>query len=150
MHLTKQQVWDMRFFELALNVASWSKDPSSKVGAIIVDADRRIVSTGFNGLPRGVSDTESFLGDRDTKLAMTIHAEQNAILFASGRELTGCTIYTTHHPCAHCAATIIQVGITEVVCPQSDDLGERWAKHKQLAETIFLQSGVSVRYLHYN
>lgn len=77
--------WDHRFLELAELVGSWSKDPSTQVGAVIVDIDNRIVSTGFNGFPRGCLDHADTLGDRDRKLLRTIHAEDNALLFARRR-----------------------------------------------------------------
>lgn len=103
--------WHERFLTLAEHIAGWSKDPSTKVGAVIVDQQRRIVSTGYNGFPQGAKDSPTMV--RDRKLLRTLHAEANAILFAK-RDLTGCTIYVTHHPCAHCAAMIIQAGITTV------------------------------------
>ena len=104
--------WHKRFLTLAEHIAGWSKDPSTKVGAVIVDQQRRIVSTGYNGFPQGVVDNPQL--PRERKLMRTLHAEANAILFAK-RDLSGCTIYVTHHPCAHCAAMIIQAGIKRVV-----------------------------------
>lgn len=102
--------WHERFLMLAEHIAGWSKDPSTKVGAVIVDRDKRIVSTGYNGPPRATLDVDM---PRDTKLLRALHAEANAILFAR-RDLSGCTLYVTHHPCAHCAAAIIQAGISTV------------------------------------
>src|SRR3990172_2103187 len=80
--------WDSRFLRLAEFVAQWSKDPNTKVGAVIVDGTHRIVSLGFNGFPRGVDDDER-LRNRELKLKLMVHAEMNAILFA-GRALDGC------------------------------------------------------------
>lgn len=116
--------WREYFMQIAHTVALKSKDPSSKVGAVIVDTNGRIVSVGFNGFPRGVPDETV---DRDIKLLRTIHAEQNAILFAQ-RDIAGHHIYSTHMPCARCTAVIVQSGINTVVCPKPDPaFAERWA-----------------------
>lgn len=113
--------WDQRLLSLAQHIATWSKDPSTKVGAVIVDQDRRIVSCGYNGVPRGVQEAAS----REDKLLRTIHAEANALHFASN--VTGCTLYVTAQPCAHCAGHIIQRGIARVVCfKPSEDYMQRW------------------------
>lgn len=114
--------WAARFMQMAELVATWSKDPSTKVGAVITDDKHRIVSVGFNGVPRGVMEPNS----REQKLHRTIHAEQNAMAFA-GRDLTGCRIYVTHAPCAQCAAMIAQRGIAMVCFDVSDkQYIERW------------------------
>ena len=132
--------WDRRFLELAELVGSWSKDPSTQVGAVIVDIDNRIVSTGFNGFPRGCLDHADTLGDRERKLLRTIHAEDNALLFAR-RDVTGMTLYVTHPPCARCAAKVVQAGIAKVVyrLPPTD-FTERW-KH-EMAEAMAIYSEV--------
>lgn len=131
--------WDYRFLDLAAVVASWSRDSSTQVGAVIADPDHRVVSLGFNGLPRGLED-----GDlpRDDKLRKVIHAEENAILFAS-RPLEDCSIYITHPPCARCAAKIIQTGIARVVFwNPSEAFAERWAADIIAAHEMFNESGV--------
>src|ERR1700686_4396012 len=84
--------WDRRFLELAKHIASWSKDPSTQTGAVIVDQKRRIVSVGFNGLAQGVEDKPERLHNRDLKYNMFVHCERNAIIFAT-QSLAGCTIY---------------------------------------------------------
>jgi dCMP deaminase len=115
--------WDRRFLELAQLVSTWSKDPNTKVGACIVDPNNRIISTGYNGFPRQLPDTYK---DRDHKLAYTIHAENNAILFAK-TDLTNTTLYCTHPCCTHCSSLIIQTGISRVVTPIADpDFIKRW------------------------
>lgn len=96
-----------------------SKDPSTQVGACIVNADKRIISMGYNGMPRQCSDDE-FPWDRegnplDSKYLFVCHAELNAILNSAGGSVRGCTVYTTLFPCNECAKAIIQAGITEVV-----------------------------------
>lgn len=139
--------WDRRFLGLANLVATWSKDPSTGVGAVIVDGKNRIVSMGFNGFPRAVKDDEAILDNRDEKLRRTIHAEENALLFA-GRSVEGCTIYVTHPPCAHCAAKLIQAGIVRVVSrPPWNSFLERWADDMRSASEMFAEAGMAFDYL---
>lgn len=105
--------WDEYFLAIAEVVASKSKDPSTKVGCVIVRPDHTIVSTGFNGFPRGLEDDQLELFDRELKLKQVLHSEENAILF-SKEDLYRCNIYTTLLPCPHCALQIIQSGIFKV------------------------------------
>ncbi|GAL04181.1 dCMP deaminase family protein [Photobacterium aphoticum] len=140
--------WAVRFFQMAELVASWSKDPSTQVGAVITQGNR-IVSVGFNGYPHGVSDSAD-TDDREMKLLKTLHAEENAILFAK-RDLAGCEIWVTHFPCPNCAAKIIQTGITAVHCPeQSEDFLSRWGDKIRVSQEMFEQSGVAVNWLPLN
>ena len=134
--------WNTRMLALAELVAGWSKDPSTQVGAVIADGSHRIVSQGYNGLPRGVSDDPAVLADRDEKLRRTIHAEINAVLFA-GRSVAGCTIYVTHPPCARCAAVLIQSGIARVVHADRA-LRPDWAADLASARAMFAEAGVHV------
>ena len=111
--------WDDYFMGVALLAAERSKDPSTQVGACIVDSEKRILSTGYNGFPHGCSDDE-FPWNRDeslgeTKYQFVVHAELNAILNASGKSLAGATVYVGLFPCNECAKAIIQSGIKEVV-----------------------------------
>lgn len=134
--------WDLRFIDLAYLVASWSKDVSTRVGSCIVDGKNRVVSLGFNGPPRGVEDDPTI--DREAKLRRTVHSEANSILFAQ-RDLTGCTIYVTHHPCARCAAQIAQAGIKRVVCNAPDPaFAVRWAEDIAEAQLILSHAGVEL------
>lgn len=138
--------WDLRFMEQASLVSYWSKDPSSKVGAVIVDEKNRVVSQGFNGPPRGVEDSTHV--ERDARLRRTIHAEMNAILF-SRKDLTGTTLYCTHTPCSNCAAVIIQAGISRVVTlPSTPDFARRWESDIREARTMFQQAGVQLEVFH--
>ena len=110
--------WDEYFMGVAMLSALRSKDPSTKVGACIVNVNKRIVGIGFNGLPCGCSDDE-FPWERnggflDTKYAYVVHAEPNAILNATS-DLTNATLYVTLFPCNECAKLIIQSGIKEIV-----------------------------------
>ena len=109
--------WDEYFMGIALLAARRSKDPSTQVGACIVSRDNIIISTGYNGMPKGCSDDE-FPWDRegqDTKYPYVVHAELNAVLNANGRDLRGSRIYVALFPCNECAKAIIQSGIKEVV-----------------------------------
>lgn len=118
--------WDMRYLNLARLVAGWSKDPSTKCGAVIVDVDNHIVSVGFNGLPRGVRDSESRLTNRHTKYHMIVHAERNAMLFAN-QSLKACTVYTwPFQACSECTSMLIQAGIHRHVSVRSGN--DRWAE----------------------
>lgn len=137
--------WDVRFIELAKHIAEFSKDPSTKVGSVIIDRYRRIVSVGYNGLPRNIMDSHERLMDRQVKYLMTIHAEINAILFAQ-RDLAGCTLYTwPFMSCSNCAAVVIQSGISRHVAPYSDN--PRWAKSQQLAMNMLHEAGVELTLL---
>jgi dCMP deaminase len=137
--------WDNRFLGLAKHIAAWSKDPSTKVGAVIADRHNRIISLGYNGLPRKIEDNPSRLQDRETKLALTLHAEQNAILFAQGRAW-GSTIYTWPlPPCAHCASQIVQAGLYRVVSPApTPEHILRWGESLRLAAYVMREAGVVV------
>ena len=109
--------WDEYFMGVALLAAKRSKDPNTQVGACIVDSTNVILATGYNGFPIGCSDDE-FPWDREgekTKYPFVVHAELNAILNASGRDLRGARIYVALFPCNECAKAIIQSGIKEVV-----------------------------------
>jgi dCMP deaminase len=139
--------WDVRFLAVAALVASWSKDPSTTVGAVAV-RDRRILATGFNGLPAGVADLRERLENRELKLMMVAHAEANCITHAAqaGVSLTGATVYVTFHPCSNCAALLINSGITRVVIPKTV-VPERWQVNFTLASTMFYEAGVSLEEL---
>jgi len=133
------------FLSVADTISQASKDPSTKVGAVIVDKDNRIVSTGYNGFPKGIDDTEDRLHDRETKLSYTLHAELNAVLFAR-RDLSECTLYTTFVPCSECAKIIIQTGIKKVysyIVP-ADKL-KRWGPIFNLTYDMFKEAGVDLR-----
>lgn len=137
--------WDSWYMALAHAVASKSKDPSTKVGCIIVRRDNTICSVGYNGFPRDIEDTPERLNNRETKYALTVHAEMNAIL--SAREpVKGYKLYTTLLTCDRCFLHIIQAGIKHIVYPTpSAELEARWhesfEKVRQLADEAdaFLQ-----------
>ncbi len=106
--------WDIRFLELASHVSTWSKDPNTKVGAVIANENRQVLSLGYNGFPRGVEDKKSRYEDRATKLLFVAHAERNALDNAFV-DVRGATIYTTLCPCNECAKSIVQRGIKRVI-----------------------------------
>jgi dCMP deaminase len=134
--------WNAWFIGLAKYVATASKDPSTKVGAVIIDEERRIVSCGYNGLPRGVEDNFDRLTNRDVKYKMIVHAERNALLFARG-PVKNCTLYTyPMMPCGPCASMVIQAGIKKVVAPLSDN--PRWQEDMKLSMEMFAEAGVEV------
>ena len=109
--------WNKRFMELAFLVASWSKDPSTKTGAVVVGPDKEIRATGYNGPVRGVDDDVQERFERPVKYDFFEHAERNALYNAclTGVSLKGCVMYATHAPCVDCARAIIQAGIKTVV-----------------------------------
>ena len=132
--------WDARFMALAEHIAGWSLDPSTKVGAVIVDDKKRIVSVGFNGFPRGVADDER-LQNKEEKYEHIIHAEINALMFAQ-RNLEGCTLYVWPlPPCARCATQIIQTGIFRVVAPFPSKK-TKWFESLCRAASMFDEAGV--------
>ena len=124
--------WDRRFLDLARKISEWSKDPSTKVGAVVADK-KTIVSVGYNGLPSNITDTDEILSNRALKYRLIIHAEINALNFAA-RDIQGCTIYTyPFMPCHICADTIIKSGITRVVSFYS--INPRWVSSFNLTRT---------------
>lgn len=141
-------IWDERFLRLAQHVSTWSKDPSTKVGAVIADGKNRIVSLGYNGFPRGIADTSERLTDRETKYRLVVHAERNAILFAS-RSLSACTLFTwPFMPCSQCAAMVIQAGVSKVVAPSYSPA--RWYVDHNLAHTMFKEANVELVLRHFS
>ena len=139
--LDSSRDWDVRFLQLAAHVSTWSKDPSTKVGAVITDEYRRIRSVGFNGFPRGVADNNR-LANREEKYPIIVHGEINALLFAGG-DISNCTLYTyPFGPCTRRAAQFIQSRIARVVYPHTNN--PRWVESVRLAEALFLEAGISV------
>ena len=139
----KELKWHKRFLELAEFISKWSKDPSSKIGAVIVDKYNRIVSTGYNGFPRDVEDTLYRYEDRDVKYKIILHAEENAISYAK-IDLSGCILYVSGlPPCAHCASLIIQSGIRKVVI-RKQEIPERWIESMTLSKQILNEAKVEL------
>jgi dCMP deaminase len=149
MNLQNYDKWDLRFLDLAKFVSNWSKDPSTKVGAVIVDADKRVISMGYNGFPVGINDDDYRLNHRETKYKIILHAESNALLFAN-TNLVGNTLYTyPFMPCPRCAGLIIQAGISKVV--SYNNMPDRWSEDFDLSKELFQEAGVSLQlYQGYN
>lgn len=139
--------WDLRFIDLARHISEWSKDPSTKVGCVIVGEDREIRSTGFNGFPRGIDDTSERLGDRNQKYPMICHAEENAIMHAAriGVSLKGTMAYVTWPPCSRCTRSLIQAGVSEVVYPSNVQIPDRWQSDFDIASEMMSEAGIIVR-----
>lgn len=115
--------WDVRYLGLAREVASWSKDPSSKIGAVAIGTKGQVLAQGYNGFPRGIKDSPSRLNTRELKYKYIVHAEQNVIYNATynGVSLDGATLYVYGLPvCSSCTLGVIQVGIKRVVMPKSN------------------------------
>jgi dCMP deaminase len=138
--------WDRRFLGLAQEVSTWSKDPSTKVGAVIVRPDNTIASLGYNGFPRGMRDDPELYKNREAKLSRVIHAEVNAILNAR-ENLSGYTLYIHPlSPCDRCAVQIIQSGIIRVVSIRISDAkrSENWDKIHKKANEYFKEAGIKL------
>jgi dCMP deaminase len=136
--------WLAYFFALCQVNAAMSKDPSTKVGAVIVKPDKTIAGMGWNGFPRGITDAPEDYADRDTKYSMTIHAEVNAVL--SSGDVSNCILFVhPFPPCDRCAAMLIQAGISAVVCPPLPaSASDRWAEAVDRAMGMFAEAGVDV------
>ena len=145
--------WDRRFLSLAEHIAQWSKDPSTKVGAVLVNENRIVVGMGYNGFARGVVDSHERLTDRDLKYKFVVHAEVNAILQA-GANARGAHLYVWPSfliPCIchECAKVACQAGVKEVVGYHPDreraERGARWADSIAVAKAMLDESGVGYR-----
>ena len=150
--------WDTYFLRKALLAASMSKDPSTKVGAVLVGPDREVRADGFNGFPRGIADTKERLECREVKLDLVVHAEMNAILSAArvGTPTKGCTMYLVATeagggkvwggpPCARCVVEVIQAGVVEVVSIPRKNVPSRWHASLDRAQELLVEAGVNYR-----
>jgi dCMP deaminase len=139
--------WDSYFIGLLDPIAGKSKDPSTQCGCVIVGPGHEIRSTGFNGFPRGVDESDPERWQRPAKYMLVEHAERNAIYNAArnGVALVGCTLYVSAHPCEECAKAIIQSGIARVVFREaSAGFDERWAIKIQYARLMLDEAGVKI------
>jgi len=138
--------WHGRFLSLAGQIASWSKDPTRGVGAVIVSPSKQIISTGFNGLPRGIADHPERL-QRPVKYDLICHAELNAIVQCArnGVSPQGCAMYCTFSPCVQCSLAIIQAGLSEVITYEIAGGDEHWQRSLALARELFTEAGVRYR-----
>lgn len=143
--------WDRRYLEIARSVSSWSKDTSTQVGCVIVGRGAEILSTGYNGLPRGAYDDLPERQIRPEKLFWFEHAERNAIYNAArvGIPLKGSTAYVTLCPCMDCARAIVQSGIKKVITYdiRDTDTIQRWKEDFMRTEELFEECGVELNYV---
>ena len=136
--------WNYRYIDLARHISTWSKDPSSKIGAVVIGDYGQVLSTGYNGFPRNIEDSEERLNNRETKLGLVVHAEMNCIYNASltGTSLKGASLYCYGLPiCSDCAKGIIQAGISEVYVRKIDiNKSERWKESWIKSKLMFEES----------
>ena len=144
--LMQSTMWSDKYIKLAKEISTWSKDPSTKIGAVVVGADGQILSQGFNGFPRGIKDSEERLNNRERKYELVVHGEMNAIYNASlnGVSLKDSTIYVYGLPtCNECAKGIIQVGIKKVVAMRPAKYNSDWDKSNKNAAALFKEADVT-------
>lgn len=141
--------WDERYLNLAQHISTWSKDPSRKIGAVVVGDGGQILSIGYNGFPRGIKDDER-LHNRETKYPLVVHAEMNAIYNATlnGISLRGSTLYVWGLPvCSDCARGVIQVGIKRVIMNFIEGQIGHWHDHWNLTKDMFDEAGLEYQFL---
>jgi dCMP deaminase len=140
--------WDNRFLLMAKEVSKWSKDPSKKIGCVAINDNRQVLSTGYNGFPRGIDDTQERYDNREEKYKYVVHAEMNAIYNATwnGASLNGSTFYVYGLPvCSECAKGIIQSGVKKVVM-FNEDVPERWLQSWAKTKALFNEAGVEYEF----
>lgn len=141
--------WNEYYLNMANTARQKSKDPSTKVGAIIVGKDHEIISTGFNGFPRGIDELDQSRWERPIKYEFVVHAEANAILNAArqGIRTAGTTLYVVGMgpptaPCTGCAKSIIQAGITTVVGGAYKAVTPTWGADFDFSLALLKEAGV--------
>lgn len=139
-----QEYWDRFFLDLAKQYSTASRDPSTKVGAVITDG-KYFLSAGYNGFPQGIKDTKERYENREIKYAIVNHAEINALLSAK-RDIEGCFLYTyPFAPCIRCCCQFIQAKIRRVVAPiLPDNLKERWEKDMKMTAEYLEEAGIEL------
>lgn len=143
--MTSSIKWNKRYAELAKQVASWSKDPSRKIGAVAVGDKGQLLAQGYNGFPRGIKDTEERLNNREEKYKYVVHAEMNVIYNAShsGVSLDGADLYVYGLPiCSECAKGIIQVGIKQVFILTEEEIPPIWVESWERTRLMFKEAGI--------
>lgn len=146
--MSSRESWDDWYIGLARYVATRSKDPSTKCGAVIVRPDKTVAAIGYNGFPRGVEDKQELLDNREEKYKRVIHCEMNAILTAR-EPLNGYTLYVWPlMTCERCCVHVIQSGIARVVAAlATEDQMKRWGDSLKLAMDMYNEAGVEVQFL---
>ena len=147
--MTDKNKWDFRFLEIAKLVSTWSKDPSTKVGAVAVSNSGQILSTGFNGLPRNMVDSDKRYQNREFKYKYTVHAELNCIYNAmfNNTSIVNSTIYVWGLPvCMECAKGLVQTGVSRIVIPKdimlNDKMKKKWEDDFYASQILFLEVGL--------
>lgn len=147
---TMNTVWQHRFLDLARHVSLWSKDPSTKVGAVIVDHQKRVVGIGYNGFPRGVSDSTERYNERAVKYKLIVHAEVNAILNAT-KSVERCELFLWPlMSCSVCIGHVIQSGITHIHFPEHKlyspyrDVADRWRDDTQFSINLAHEAHINI------
>jgi dCMP deaminase len=137
--------WSARYLHLAKEISLWSRDPSTKVGAIAVGAQGQILSQGYNGFPRGIKDHPRRLEDREEKYKYVVHGEMNCIYNSclNGTSMAGSSVYVYGLPvCSECAKGLIQVGVSKVVMQHPVDIPDIWAERYQISAQMFREAGI--------
>ena len=140
--------WKKRFLKLSKEIAEWSKDPSTKVGALIISEDRNIISTGYNGFPRGIEDSPDRLNNRELKYKFILHAEMNCIMNAlyNGRSVKDCILFVHGlPPCSECTKSIIQAGIKKVITDSKAT--NNWKESTKLSLEMLKEANVEIEFI---
>lgn len=140
-------LWISKYINLAKEIASWSKDPSRRIGAVAVSGKGQVLATGYNGFPRGMFDSPERYNDRSLKYKYVVHAEMNCIYNATynGVSLDGASLFVWGlPPCSECAKGIIQVGIKNVYYSTKEDIPEQWLTSLQLTQEMFTEVKISL------
>lgn len=148
--LERELKWHRRHIHIMREIAQWSKDPSTKVGCVIVDDHNSIVASGYNGFARGVVDSAERYNDRETKYRFVVHADTNAMYDAARRgvKLAGCTMYLSGPPCCECMKGLVQVGIRRVCWPEDNPFEKdeatlkRWAFSIEASQAMAREAGI--------
>jgi dCMP deaminase len=144
--MSRLEKWDSRWFRVAGQIATWSRDFSRSVGCVIVGPDNDMRAQGYNGFPRSINDRVQARHLRPVKYLWTEHAERNAVYNANlaGQSVRGCTMYVTLHPCAVCARAIVQTGIRRLVCPVADITDPNFGEEFKVAVEMLAEAGVEI------
>ena len=142
---SRDGLWTRRYISLAKEIASWSKDPRTKVGAVVVGKEGQILSQGYNGFPRGIEDNPERLENREVKLKYVVHAEMNCIYNASlsGMSLKDSDLFVYGLPvCSECAKGVIQVGVKRVFMCYPGEIDDKWRDSFSTTQEMFFESGI--------
>ena len=146
-----RQKWHYRYLNLAKEVAKWSKDPSSQIGAVAIGNKGQVLAQGYNGFPRGIRHSASRLNNKETKYKYIVHAEQNLIYNATynGVCLEDSEVYVSGLPvCSECAKGLIQVGVKQVIMPSPpEDTPGKWLESWELSKALFSECKVQWQFL---